>query len=137
MDNDAIRFLAKRALKFGPGGTNYLTGLWVVYGKVDTDSNFSKFKARWVCRGFQDRRGWEQEADSPTATRYGLRLVRQQAASLCAIFLRLNFKAAFLEREHYNSSRRAVIIQLPGDFGLPPYLVGYCMRPVYGLNDAP
>ena len=94
------------------------------YCKVNTDGNFSKFKARWVCRGFQDKHGWEQQTDSPTATRYGFRLACQQAAS--------SFYG-----EHYNLSRRAVIIQLPSDLGLLPYLVGYCVRPVYGLNDAP
>ena len=71
LDTGAIRFLDKRTLKFGPGGTNYLTGHWVLTVKVDKDGNFSKFKVRWVCRGFQDKHGWEQQTDSPTATRYG------------------------------------------------------------------
>ena len=31
-------------------------------------------------------------------------------------------------RESANLSRRAVIIQIPSDLGLPPYLVGYCMN---------
>ena len=55
LDNGAIRFLDKRTLKFGPGGTNYLTGRWVLTVKVDSDGNFTKFKARWVCRGFQGK----------------------------------------------------------------------------------
>ena len=59
LGNGAIRFLDKRTLKFGPGGTNYLTGRWVLTVKVDKDGNFTKFKARWVCRGFQDKHGWE------------------------------------------------------------------------------
>ena len=132
LDNGAIRFLDKRTLKFAPGGTNYLTGRWVLTVKVDKDGNFSKFKARWVCRGFQDKHGWEQQTDPPTATRYGFRLVCQQAASSLWDLLHLDLKTAFLQGELYNLSRRAVIIQLPGDLGLPPYLVGYCMRPVYG-----
>ncbi|CAE7374757.1 Cpr [Symbiodinium natans] len=32
---------------------------------------------------------------------------------------------------------RSVIVQLPPDIGLPPWMVGLCLRPVYGLNDAP
>ena len=130
-------WIIKRTLKFGPGGTNYLTGRWVLTVKVDKDGNFTKFKARWVCRDFQDKHGWEQQTDSPTATRYGFRLVCQQAASSLWDLLHLDLKTAFLQGEHYNLSRRAVIIQLPSDLGVPPYLVGYCMRPVYGLNDAP
>ena len=111
LDNGAIHFLDKRTLKFGPGGTNYLTGRWVLTVKVDKGGNFTKFKARWVCRGFQDKRGWEQ-TDSPTATRYGFRLVCQQAASSLWDLLHLDLKAAFLQGEHCNLSRRAVIIQL-------------------------
>ena len=66
LDNGAIRFLDKRTLKFGPGGTNYLTGRWVLTVKVSKDGSFSKFKARWVCRDVQEKRGWEQHTDSPT-----------------------------------------------------------------------
>ena len=68
LDNGVIRFLDNRTLKFGPGGTNYLTGRWVLTVKVNKDGNFSKFKARWVCKGFQDKHGWEQQSDSPTAS---------------------------------------------------------------------
>ena len=66
--------------------------------KVDKDGNFSKFKARWVCRGFQDKHGLEQQTDSPTATRYGFRLVCQQAASSLWDLLNLDLKTAFLQR---------------------------------------
>ena len=31
----------------------------------------------------------------------------------------------------------SVVVQLPPDIGLPPWMVGLCLRPVYGLNDAP
>ena len=47
LDSGAIRFLDKLTLKFGPEGTNYLTGRWVLTVKVDKDGNFSKFKRRW------------------------------------------------------------------------------------------
>ena len=33
---------------------SYVTGRWVLTIKVDKDGQFKKFKARWVCRGFQD-----------------------------------------------------------------------------------
>eukprot|EP00439_Symbiodinium_sp_Y106_P062085 s2546_g9.t1 len=71
LDNDAIRLTDRGKLS---RDVNFLTGRWVL------TVNFSKFKARWVCRGFQDKFAWDQQTDSPTATRYGLRLVAQCAA---------------------------------------------------------
>ena len=66
-----------------------------------------------------------------------LRLVCRQAASCLRDLLHLDLKTAFLQGVNYNLSRaRAVIVQLPSDLGLPPYLVGYCVRPVYCLHDA-
>ncbi|CAE7576155.1 GIP [Symbiodinium sp. CCMP2456] len=85
----------------------------------------------------QDRHGWEQQTDSPTATCYGFRLVCQHAADHLWDLLHLDLKTAFLQGEHYNLSQRTVAVQLPNDIGLPPWMVGLCMRPVYGLNDAP
>ena len=60
---------------------NYVTGRWVLTIKIDKDGNFKKFKARWVCRGFQDAQKWDLQTDSPTATRYGFRVACQHAAS--------------------------------------------------------
>ena len=37
----------------------------------------------------------------------------------------------------YDLDRRVIHVQLPTDIGLPPYLVGFCTRSVYGLADAP
>ena len=50
---------------------NYVTGRWVLTIKVDKDGQFKKFKARWVCRGFQDAQKYDLQTDSPTASRYG------------------------------------------------------------------
>ncbi|OLP86666.1 hypothetical protein AK812_SmicGene32182 [Symbiodinium microadriaticum] len=67
LDNDAIRLTDRRRLG---RDVNFLTGRWVLTVKVDKNGYFSKFKARWVCRGFQDKFAWDQQTDSPTATRY-------------------------------------------------------------------
>ena len=134
LDNDAIRLVDKRKLG---GDVNFLTGCWVLTVKVDKNGYFSKFKARWVCRGFQDKNAWEQQTDSPTATRYGFRLVAQCAANNFWDLFHLDLKTAFLQGEHYNLSSRSVVVQLPPDIGLPTWMVGLCLRPVYGLNDAP
>ena len=87
--------------------------------KVDKNGFFSKFKARWVCRGFQDKFAWDQQTDSPTATRYGFRLVAQCAANHYWDLFHLDLKTAFLQGEHYNLSSRSVVVQLPPDIGLP------------------
>ena len=134
LDNGALRLADKRKLS---RNVNFLTGRWVLTVKVDKNGYFSKFKARWVCRGFQDKRAWEQQTDSPTATRYGFRLVAQCAANNFWDLFHLDLKTAFLQGEHYNLESRSVVIQLPHDIGLPPWMVGVCLRPVYGLNDAP
>ena len=59
----------------------FLPGVGSLTVKVDKNGYFSKFKARWVCRGFQDKFAWDQQTDSPTATRYGFRLVAKCAAN--------------------------------------------------------
>ena len=134
LDNGALRLADKRKLS---RDINFLTGRWVLTVKVDKNGFFSKFKARWVCRGFQDKHAWEQQTDSPTATRYEFRLVVQCAANNYWDLFHLDLKTAFLQGKHYNTESRSVIIQLPSDIGLPPWMVGVCLRPVYGLNDAP
>ena len=134
LDNGALRLADKRKLS---RDINFLAGRCVLTVKVDKNGFLSKFKARWVCRGFQDKHAWEQQTDSPTATRYGFRLVAQCAANNYWDLFHLDLKTAFLQGEHYNTESRSVIIQLPSDIGLPPWMVGVCLRPVYGLNDAP
>ena len=105
--------------------------------RFDKDGQFKKFKARWVCRGFQDAQKYDLQTDSPTATRYGFRVASQHAASMYWDLLHLDLKTAFLQGETYDLDRRVIHVQLPTDIGLPPYLVGLCARSVYGLADAP
>ena len=69
LDFTAMTFRDKRRHKIN----NYVTGRWVLTIKVDKDGQFKKFKARWVCRGFQDAQKYDLQTDSPTATRYGFR----------------------------------------------------------------
>ena len=99
LDNGALRLADKRKPS---RDVNFLTGRWVLTVKVDQSGYFSKFKARFVCRGFQDKHAWEQQTDSPTATRYGFRLVAQSAANNFWDLFHLDLKTAFLQGEHYN-----------------------------------
>ena len=127
LDNDASRLTDRRKLG---RDASFLTGRWVLTVKFDKNGYFSKFKARWVCRGFQDKFAWDQQTDSPTATRYGFRLVAQCAANHYWDLFHLDLKTVFLQGEHYNLSSRMVVVQLPPDIGLPPWMVGLCLRPV-------
>ena len=93
LDFTAMTFRDKRRQKID----NYVTGRWVLTIKVDKDGQFKKFKARWVCRGFQDAHKYDLQTDSPTATRYGFRVASQHAASMYWDLLHLDFKAAFVQ----------------------------------------
>ena len=92
---------------------NYITGRWALTINVDKDGQFKKFKARWVCRGFQDARKYDLQTDSPTATRYGCRVASQHAASMYWDLLRLDLKTAFLQGETYDLDRCVIHAQLP------------------------
>ena len=94
--------------------------------QTDKGGKFKKFKARWVCRGFQDAQKWDLQTDSPTATLYGFRVASQHAASMYWDLLHIDLKTAFLQGEIYDLERRVIHAQLPSDIGLPPYLVGLC-----------
>ena len=133
LDFTAMKFRDRRKHKI----ENFVTGRWVLTIKTDKDGQFKKFKARWVCRGFQDAQKWDLQTDSPTATRYGFRVASQHAASSYWDLLHIDLKTAFLQGETYDLERRVIHLQLPSDIGLPPYLVGLCTRSVYGLADAP
>ena len=122
LDNDAVGLTDRRELS---RDVNFLTGR-VLTVKVDKNGYFSMFKTRWVCRGFQDKFAWDQQTDSPTATRYGFRLVAQCAVNHYWDLFHLDLKTAFLQGEHYNLSSRMVVVQLPPDIGLPTWMVGLC-----------
>ena len=119
LDFTAMTFRDKRRHKID----NYVTGRWVLTIKVDKDGQFKKFKARWVCRGFQDAQKYDLQTDSPTATKYGFRVASQHAASMYWDLLHLDLKTAFLQGETYDLDRRVIHVQLPTDIGLPPWLV--------------
>ena len=93
LDFTAMTFRDKRRHKID----NYVTGRWVLTIKVDKDGQFKKFKARWVCRGFQDAQKYDLQTDSPTATRYGFRVASQHTASMYWDLLHLDLKTAFLQ----------------------------------------
>ena len=117
LDNDAIRLTDRRQLG---RDVNFLTGRWVLTVKLDKSGYFSKFKARWVCRG-------DQQTDSPTALVMVSVWSRMRGQSYYWDLFHLDLKTAFLQGEPYNLSSRSVVVQLPPDIGLPTWMVGLCV----------
>ena len=115
---------------------NFVTGRWVLTIKRDKDGNFLKCKARWVLRGFLDKQRFQQQTDSPTATRPGIRLACQFAVNHNYEFGHIDLKTAFLQGEEYDWSRD-VVCQLPPESGHPSHIGARLKKPAYGMNDAP
>lgn len=107
--------------------------LTVKRNKVGT---FSKCKARWVLRGFQDQQIWNLQTDSPTSTRPGFRLQCQVAANNKWDLTHIDLKTAFLQGEYFDDNR-SIVCQIPKEAGYPPYMAARLKRAAYGLNDAP
>ena len=89
-----------------------------------------------MLRGFQDKQRYDQQTDSPTATRPGFRLACQFTANHQYTFGHIDLKTAFLQGEEYDWSRD-VICALPPESGLPSYMGARLKKPAYGMNDAP
>ena len=115
---------------------NFVTGRWVLTLKRDKEGNFQKCKARWVLRGFLDKQRFQQQTDSPTATRPGIRLACQFAVNHNYDFGHIDLKTAFLQGEEYDWSRD-VVCQLPPEAGLPLHMGARLKKAAYGMNDAP
>ena len=119
-------FLDFTAMKFRDRRSK--SGRWVLTIKTDKDGQFKKFKARWVCRGFQDAQKRDLQTDSPTATRYGFRVASQHAASSYWDILHIDLKTAFLQGETYDLERRVIHVQLPSDIVYHLILLVLCTR---------
>ena len=115
---------------------NWVPGGWVLTVKRDKEGNFQKCTARWVLRGFQDKQRFDQQTDSPTATRPGFRLACQLAATNQWDVGHIDLKTAFLQGEEYDAACD-VMCQLPPEAGLPSYIGARLKKPAYGMNDAP
>ena len=85
--------------------SNYVTGRWVLTIKRKPDGTFDKCKARWVLRGFQDQQKWDQQTDSPTASRPAFRMTCQLCATRKWSFHHVDLKTAFLQGEEYDKTR--------------------------------
>jgi hypothetical protein len=93
IDNDVYDLVDVRKLVDNQK-RNYVTGRWVLNLKRDREGNFLQCKARWVLRGSQDERKWEQQPDSPGASRPGFRMACQLAANYGWDIVHMDLKTA-------------------------------------------
>ena len=87
-------------------------------------------------QGFQDKQKYDQQTDSPAASRSGFRCATQQAANLGWDLYHMDLKTAFLQGEAYDETRD-IICEIPKECGYPPHIGARMKKSAYGLNDAP
>ena len=131
-DNDVFEIVDLRKIRV----RNFVKGRWVLTVKKDKDGKFLKCKARWVLKGFQDKQKYDQQTDSPAASRSGFRCATQQAANLGWDLYHMDLKTAFLQGEAYDETRD-IICEIPKECGYPPHIGARMKKSAYGLNDAP
>lgn len=89
-----------------PKGKNLLSGKWVFTYKLDEDGNITRFKARWVVRGFTQIEGVDfDETYSPVTKTTTIRILVALAALLSLFIHQFDIKGAYLnaklEEENY------------------------------------
>ena len=105
--------------------------------KRDRQGNFLKCKARWVLRGFQDKQKWDQQTDSPAASRPGFRMACQLASNHSWTLTHMDIKTAFLQGDRYDDTRNVLNYCSSQRSRSSPYIAARIKKPAYGLNDAP
>ncbi|CAI7781996.1 unnamed protein product [Closterium sp. NIES-53] len=118
-----------------PPGTNVVSGMWLYMVKRSPGSP-PVFKARYVARGFSQRKGvdfFENFAPTPkmTTLRVLLHITAQHDYELHS----LDFSTAFLQGSLHEQIRLRRPLGFTGSF--PPRTQWQLRRPVYGLHQAP
>jgi hypothetical protein len=119
-----------------PAGANIVTGKWIFHHKYNADGTLSRYKARWVVRGFNQREGIDYgETFSPVIKPATIRLVLSIATSKEWSIHQLDVKNAFL---HGTLSEMAFLQQPSGfiDSNHPNF---FCKlnKSLYGLKQTP
>ncbi|CAI5979742.1 unnamed protein product [Closterium sp. NIES-65] len=118
-----------------PPGANILSGMWIFRVKRPPGSP-PVFKARYVARGFSQRRGVDYfQTFSPTPKMTTLRVLLHIAAQRDYELHSLDFSTAFLQ----GSLHEEIWLRRPPGFTgtFPPGTQWSLRRPVYGLRQAP
>ena len=135
LENDAIRLTDRRKLG---RDVNFLTGRWVLTVKVDKTATFPSSKHVGFVGVFRTSlHGTSKPTALPLLGTVSVWLLSVLPITCGTFFISISRPPFFRGNTTYNLSSRSVVVQLPPDIGLPPWMVGLCLRPVYGLNDAP
>ncbi|CAI7803311.1 unnamed protein product [Closterium sp. NIES-54] len=118
-----------------PPGANIVDGMWIFRVKRPPGSP-PAFKARYVARGFSQRKGVDYfHTFSPTPKMTTLRVLLHVAAQRDYELHSLNFSTAFLQ----GSLHKEIWLRRPPSFtgSFPAGTQWSLRRPVYGLRQAP
>jgi hypothetical protein len=119
-----------------PTGANVVSGKWIFKHKFGSDGGLTRYKARWVVRGFSQQPGVDfDETFSPVIKPATIRVVLGIATSRAWPIHQLNVKNAFL---HGTLDEDVYCQQPPGflDLSHPDY-VCRLHKSLYGLKQAP
>jgi hypothetical protein len=119
-----------------PSNTNIVSGKWVFRQKFNSDGSLSRYKARWVCRGYSQQHGIDyDETFSPVVKSSTIRTVLSIAVSSAWPIHQLDVKNAFL----HGSIQETVYCQQPLGFEdkNKPDHVCLLQKSLYGLKQAP
>lgn len=133
---DALQSNNTWSLVSPPPGANIISGKWVFRHKFNSDGSLSRYKARWVVRGFCQEHGIDyEETFSPVVKPSTIRLVLSLAVSSHWPVHQLDVKNAFL----HGSLSETVYCQQPSGFEDPshPSLACLLNKSLYGLKQAP
>jgi hypothetical protein len=119
-----------------PPNANVVSGKWVFRQKFHSDGTLSRYKARWVCRGFSQQHGVDyEETFSPVVKPSTIRTILSLAVSSSWPIHQLDVKNAFL----HGSLNEVVYSQQPSGFEDSSFPDHVCLlqKSLYGLKQAP
>ena len=118
-----------------PDGRKALRGRWVYKLKIDVNNRISRFKARWVARGFTQRYGVDfWETYSPTARPATVRVFFAITAAFDYDCLQGDIKLAFLQGNFLDNE--IIYVEQPKGFEDGSKRVCQLLLPLYGLKQS-
>jgi hypothetical protein len=119
-----------------PPGANVVTSKWIYRHKLNPDGTLSRYKARWVVRGFTQQAGMDYgETFSPVVKPATIRVVLALATSHSWPIHQLDVSNAFL----HGNLQETVYCQQPSGLIDPNLPTHVCRlnKSLYGLKQAP
>ncbi|KAI9038473.1 uncharacterized protein KD926_010785 [Aspergillus affinis] len=118
-----------------PEGRTALRGRWVYKLKIGVDNRITRFKARWVARGFTQQFGVDfWDTFSPTARPATVRLFFALVAVFDYECLQGDIKLAFLQGDFFDDV--VIYVEQPKGFEDGTGRVCQFLQPLYGLKQS-